>query len=354
MIKWFEIVVVCFLVFVVTAVSYAVDGPFVIKNDRLEFPDGSSVATAPRDGKSILNGSGAPGVLTAQPGDFYLDTQNSRLYGPYSGSWGSGVSLVGPQGQQGTTGPQGPAGTCSGVVCTGTVPTVDRYMTATSSNPIPNETTTNFARIIEYFPYNASGSGNISGFGNNLGVQFGSGTTSGLAVFYFLKYDPVTGFIDQTFTPIKVGGGRWYMTTINGSAALFVDSAAVRYAVPPFYYTVYNNNLTRGYVVPGPVSPMTQTASFTAENLNTKTAKLYFPKGVIWVSFASGGTGTVTNTDGSQSSVTWSIAADGKLNVASMTFKIVGGAGSQWTVTYFDGRFTSPATELGPITLEIY
>lgn len=54
------------------------------------------------DGKTVLNGTGAPSGGLGTDGDFYLDTAASRLYGPKTaGAWGSGVSLIGPQGPAG-------------------------------------------------------------------------------------------------------------------------------------------------------------------------------------------------------------------------------------------------------------
>jgi len=89
--------------------AFAVDNYVHITNGSLFFPDGSSLTTAPQDGRTILNGSGSPVVngVVANIGDFYLDTAGNVLYGPYSGSWGSGVSLVGPQGPKGDTGTEG-------------------------------------------------------------------------------------------------------------------------------------------------------------------------------------------------------------------------------------------------------
>lgn len=65
------------------------------------------------DGKSVLNGSGAPSNSTGNNGDFYIDTANNRLYGPKSaGAWPETfVSLVGPQGNTGATGSAGSAAT---------------------------------------------------------------------------------------------------------------------------------------------------------------------------------------------------------------------------------------------------
>jgi len=63
------------------------------------------------DGKTIYNGSGAPTILTANVGDFYIDTTAWEIYGPYTGSsWGSGTSLIGPTGANGTNGTNGTNG----------------------------------------------------------------------------------------------------------------------------------------------------------------------------------------------------------------------------------------------------
>jgi hypothetical protein len=69
------------------------------------------------NGKTVWNGSGSPSSNIGTNGDFYIDTSGHYIYGPKSsGSWGSGVSLVGPQGTPGVTGatggtgPQGPIG----------------------------------------------------------------------------------------------------------------------------------------------------------------------------------------------------------------------------------------------------
>lgn len=64
------------------------------------------------NGSSILHGTGVPGSGTGSNGDFYLDTAASVLYGPKaSGAWpGSGVSLIGPAGNNGATGAAGTSG----------------------------------------------------------------------------------------------------------------------------------------------------------------------------------------------------------------------------------------------------
>ena len=84
------------------------------------------------DGKTVLNGSGAPGSGLGVDGDFYIDTTNNAIYGPKaSGAWGSGTSyLQGPAGQDGQDGQDGQGitdGDKGDVVVsnTGTVWTID-------------------------------------------------------------------------------------------------------------------------------------------------------------------------------------------------------------------------------------
>src|SRR5215510_7357201 len=57
----------------------------------------------------VLHGVGPPPDTFGNPGDFYIDISNNRIYGPkgQTGWIGPGTSMVGPTG---ATGPQGPAG----------------------------------------------------------------------------------------------------------------------------------------------------------------------------------------------------------------------------------------------------
>ena len=69
------------------------------------------VGPAGADGKTIISGISAPLSTQGVLGDFYINTTTNIISGPKTGSgWGSGTSLVGPQGVTGATGPQGPAG----------------------------------------------------------------------------------------------------------------------------------------------------------------------------------------------------------------------------------------------------
>lgn len=57
------------------------------------------------DGSTVLNGSGTPSSGLGNNGDFYIDTTAFEIYGPKAaGAWGSGTSLIGPQGPTGVQG----------------------------------------------------------------------------------------------------------------------------------------------------------------------------------------------------------------------------------------------------------
>lgn len=63
------------------------------------------------DGKTVLNGIGAPDSGAGLDGDFYIDTSGWLIYGPKTdGAWTIVVSLIGPTGETGADGPQGEPG----------------------------------------------------------------------------------------------------------------------------------------------------------------------------------------------------------------------------------------------------
>jgi hypothetical protein len=81
------------------------------------------------DGRTVLNGLGAPPDGSGSPGDFYIDVAAHKIYGPKSsgtsGAWGSGTDLVGPQGDPGTPGAATITGRINGVAsATGTSPVI--------------------------------------------------------------------------------------------------------------------------------------------------------------------------------------------------------------------------------------
>lgn len=63
------------------------------------------------DGRSVLSGSGAPGGGLGSDGDFYINTATSDIYGPKTaGAWGSATSLIGATGSSGGAGSAGADG----------------------------------------------------------------------------------------------------------------------------------------------------------------------------------------------------------------------------------------------------
>lgn len=72
------------------------------------------------DGKTLLSGTSNPLATTGIDGDFYINTATNFIFGPKaSGTWPTGVSLVGPTGATGITGPQGPTGLTGATGATG-------------------------------------------------------------------------------------------------------------------------------------------------------------------------------------------------------------------------------------------
>ncbi|WP_370738871.1 beta strand repeat-containing protein, partial [Nubsella zeaxanthinifaciens] len=82
-----------------------------------------ATGAAGADGKTILNGAGAPSGATGKDGDFYIDPTTNTIYGPKAGGvWPAGVSIKGADGQGGVT----QAGTDIAISGTGTV--IDPYI----------------------------------------------------------------------------------------------------------------------------------------------------------------------------------------------------------------------------------
>ncbi|MFM7984308.1 MAG: hypothetical protein ACKPKO_33790, partial [Candidatus Fonsibacter sp.] len=60
----------------------------------------------------LLSGKGSPTLFDGSLGDFYIDLDTFKIYGPKSFEciWGNGTSLIGATGPKGDTGDQGPQG----------------------------------------------------------------------------------------------------------------------------------------------------------------------------------------------------------------------------------------------------
>lgn len=71
-------------------------------------PLAASSGVPGEDGRTILNGSGAPAEGTGTNGDFYIDTSAWAIYGPKSsGKWGPGTPILGEDGTDGAGLPEG-------------------------------------------------------------------------------------------------------------------------------------------------------------------------------------------------------------------------------------------------------
>lgn len=107
-----------------TAIDYTVgnDGDFYLDrstnqlygprtNGLWGFPINLSGAPGPR-APGLLSGRGEPTFFDGLLGDFYLDLNSYKLFGPksYENIWGVGIPVIGPQGVQGATGATGVQG----------------------------------------------------------------------------------------------------------------------------------------------------------------------------------------------------------------------------------------------------
>lgn len=90
----------------------ATTAPILLRAGQLtDNGDGTFSLAGAGGAHTVLSGSGAPSSGTGVDGDFYVDTTAHTFYGPKaSGTWPSGVSIVGPTGATGATGATGPTG----------------------------------------------------------------------------------------------------------------------------------------------------------------------------------------------------------------------------------------------------
>lgn len=63
-------------------------------------------------GSGLISGKGLPTLFDGSLGDFYLDLDTYKIYGPksFENIWGNGISLIGATGAQGPAGPPGATG----------------------------------------------------------------------------------------------------------------------------------------------------------------------------------------------------------------------------------------------------
>lgn len=99
------------------SIQWSVFGPQGIQGPKGENGDRGLQGNP---GLSVVSGYGSPTAFTGEEGDFYLDLNNYKLYGPKKGeSWGVARDLVGPKGDAGPIGPQGLKGDKGDVGATG-------------------------------------------------------------------------------------------------------------------------------------------------------------------------------------------------------------------------------------------
>ncbi len=71
-------------------------------------------------GAAVLNGTVDPQPADGSDGDFFINTTSNEIFGPKTaGAWGTGTSLIGPQGPKGDTGDTGPKGDTGATGATG-------------------------------------------------------------------------------------------------------------------------------------------------------------------------------------------------------------------------------------------
>ena len=90
------------------------------KNGSWGMPRNLTGEPGPR-GAGVLSGKGLPTIFDGSIGDFYLDLDSYKIYGPKSleNVWGNGISLIGSTGAKGETGLKGDTGLTGATGATG-------------------------------------------------------------------------------------------------------------------------------------------------------------------------------------------------------------------------------------------
>ena len=149
------------------------------------------------DGKTILNGTIAPSLSEGRPGDFYINTTISSIYGPKADSgWGSGTSLVGAQGPPGTGG--------GGQIAFDQLPTSVRSYFSPSITMQPAVSAGSANLNVQ-----AGGIGTLTYQWMRDGVAIGGGTSAQL---------PTQGLQSGTYTVVVSNG----FSSVTSSSVLFV------------------------------------------------------------------------------------------------------------------------------------
>ena len=209
------------------------------------------------DGKTVLSGAVDP-TTEGVDGDFYINTTSWEIFGPKTaGVWGTGSSLIGPQGDTGATGPagaDGAAGADGRTVLSGAVdPTTegvdgDFYINTTSWEIFGPKTGGNWATGTDLI--GATGAQGPAGADGADGKTVLSGsvdpTTEGVDGDFYINttsweiFGPKTGGSWGTGVPVsgsfvqKTGDTMTGALKVNNTGALGSDSYAI-YSEGPGY-----------------------------------------------------------------------------------------------------------------------
>jgi hypothetical protein len=167
------------------------------------------------DGRTILSGTVDP-TTEGVDGDFYINTTANTIFGPKTaGAWGTGVSLVGSQGEQGTAGVNGTNGIDGKTVLNGTVdPTTegvdgDFYLNTTSTALFGPKTAGAWGTGVSLVgPQGIQGEQGIQGIQGDQGIQGPDGIngTNGKSV--------LDGVVDPTNEGVN---GDFYINTTSNT-----------------------------------------------------------------------------------------------------------------------------------------
>ena len=240
-------------------------------------PQGAAGATGLRgaagtNGLSVLSGTAAPTPTEpgAVAGDFYLDTATQSLYGPATATtgglaWGSGMSLVGPQGSAGSNG--------TGILTSGT------------GSPPPNAVAGDYyiddqnpQDPVLYGPAQGSGGSLSWGSGVPLVGPSGTGVSAILnnIVTPPLRSTTFAHLLQVTITPAFSGTLMMQAgLSVNGQATAWLyahNAGSTQVAQGQFFFS--QNNPMGASVYPINSMPVTQGQTYTVELMATGSGPL--------------------------------------------------------------------------------
>lgn len=258
---------------------------------------------------SVLSGPSNPTSGDGVNGDFYINTTTYYIFGPKTDSgWGTGTSLVGPQGDPGATGPAGPAGPA------GDAATVTAGTTTTgapgSSASVVNSGTSSAAVFDFTIPQGAKGDTGDTGATGATGpagaaATIAAGTTttgapgssasvvnsgtSSAAVFDFTIPQGATGAAGNGIVSVTLTSGTHAPGTLDTYTILFTDGSTTTFQVYNGANGTGSGTVTSVDVSGGTTGLTTSGGPITSFGTITLAGTL---------AVANGGTGQTSYTDG--------------------------------------------------------